>query len=94
MDNTDEIIKTSNSKTDTLSADSNIYKKQKSLSNKNYKIMKCKVITYNKNNHTLDVLFNGYGIRIKNVQNFNSTADDIDIQYKGEIGKTNFEYKL
>lgn len=72
----------------------NTYKKPKPLANKNYKVMKCKVISYNKKNNTLDVLFNGYGIRIKNVQNFDNTINTVDIQYKGEIGKSNFEYKV
>lgn len=94
MDNKDEILGTDNYDAVTLSDDSNIYKKSKNLANKNYKVMKCKVISYNKKNNTLDVLFNGYGIRIKNVQNFDNTINTVDIQYKGEIGKSNFEYKV
>lgn len=94
MDNKDEILKTDNSDTVTLSDDSNTYKKSKPLANKNYKVMKCKVISYNKKTNTLDVLVHGYGIRLKNVENFDNTSDTVDIQYKGEIGKPNFEYKI
>lgn len=57
-----------------------------------FKEKKCKVIAYNKRTETLDVRFDSYGIRIKNVKDFN--GDIATIKYKGEIGKPNFEYKL
>lgn len=60
--------------------------------NVNFKIMKCKVISYNKFNNTLDVVFGKYGIRIKNVKSFDGNV--VNIKYKGEIGKPNFEYKI
>lgn len=94
MENKDENLKTDNYGADVLSDNSNIYKKSKPLANKNYKLKNCKVIFHNKNNNTLDVLFNGYGIRVKNVHNFDNTNDTVDIQYRGEIGKSNFEYKI
>ena len=50
------------------------------------------MIAYNKRTHTLDVKFEGYGIRIKDVKDF--SGDTVVIKYKGEIGKPNFEYKL
>ena len=57
-----------------------------------FKEKECKVIAYNKRTHTLDVKFEGYGIRIKDVKDF--SGDTVVIKYKGEIGKPNFEYKL
>lgn len=57
-----------------------------------YKEKDCDVIGYNKYNQTLDVNFDGYGIRIKNVENFD--GDKATVKYKGEIGKPDFEYKL
>lgn len=58
----------------------------------NFKTMECKVISYNKNSRTLDVKFNKYGIRIKDVD-FND-GDSVTVKYKGEIGKPNFIYKI
>ena len=57
-----------------------------------YKEKECKVITYNKRNQTLDIKFGKYGIRIKDVKDFN--GESVIVKYKGEIGKPNFEYKL
>lgn len=57
-----------------------------------YKTKECKVISYNKRNNTLDIKFDGYGIRIKDVKDF--SGDTVEVKYKGEIGKPNFEYKL
>lgn len=66
--------------------------RNKSKSN-SYKAKKCKVISYNRLQKTLDVVFDGYGIRIKGVTN---CGDDcyITVKYKGEIGKPNFVYTL
>lgn len=61
--------------------------------NKNeYKQKECKVINYDKHNGYLDVSFDGYGVRIKDVKDF--AGDTAIIKYKGEIGKRNFECKL
>lgn len=61
--------------------------------NKNqFKEKECEVIKYNKLTKTLDIKFDGYGIRIKDVEDF--TDKVAIIKYKGEIGKCNFEYKL
>ncbi|KAI4445122.1 hypothetical protein C823_007629 [Eubacterium plexicaudatum ASF492] len=94
MDNKEENLKIDNDDSSVLINDSNTSKKNKILSNKNYKSQNCKVISYNKNNKTLDVQFNGYGIRIKNVLNFDNTITEVSILYKSEIGKPDFEYKL
>jgi hypothetical protein len=61
--------------------------------NKNeYKTKECKVIAYNNRNCTLDVKFDNYGVRIKDVKDFSGNI--VIVKYKGEIGKPNFEYKL
>lgn len=57
-----------------------------------FKTKKCKVIFYNEVTKNLDINFNGYGIRIHDVQSFE--GDFVEIKYKGNIGKANFSYKL
>ena len=59
---------------------------------KKYKTKKCNVLSYNKASKELDIDFNGYGIRIKNVDTIDS--DFILLKYSGEIGKPDFSYKL
>lgn len=66
----------------------NQYHKRKN----NFKEKTCNVIAYNKSENTLDVKFDNFGIRIKNVKDFNGNT--VSVKYKGEIGKPNFEYKL
>ena len=94
MDNKEENLKNDNVNSNVLVNDSNTCKKNKILPNKNYKSQNCKVISYNEKNKTLDVQFNGYGIRIKNVLNFNNTVNEVTVLYKSDIGKPDFEYKL
>lgn len=65
---------------------------KKSKKNSGFKTKVCKVISYNKSSKNLDIYFDGYGIRIHNVDNFE--GDTIEIKYKGTIGKSNFIYKL
>lgn len=65
---------------------------QPKKSRNDFKTKECNVIAYNKITNTLDINFDGYGIRIKDVADF--TGDTVTIKYKGEIGKSNFEYKL
>lgn len=69
--------------------------KEESLPKKSrntFKTKECRVIEYHKRTHYLDVDFDGYGIRLKDVKDF--TGDVVSIKYKGEIGKSNFIYKL
>lgn len=68
-------------------------KPKNNFKNNEFKTKKCDVIAYNKHMKTLDVKFDKYGIRIKNVADFNGNAT-VEIKYKGEIGKLNFKYKL
>jgi len=57
-----------------------------------YKEKECKVLGYNSRIKALDVLFDSYGVRIKDV--FDFKGDTVIVKYKGEIGKKDFEYKL
>lgn len=54
-----------------------------------FKTKECPVISYNKHSNTLDIMFDKYGIRIKNVKDF--IGNIVNVKYKGEIGKPNFE---
>lgn len=67
-------------------------KPKNNFKNNGFKTKVCKVIAYNKRTNTLDVKFDGYGIRIKDVKDFSDNT--VELKYKGEIGKSNFEYKL
>lgn len=76
-----------------ISENEDITKKSKRQSTKNdFKEKECPVISYNKYSKTLDIMFDNYGVRIKNIDNF--VGNKVDIKYKGEIGKPNFEIKL
>lgn len=84
-------------KTDTYNFDNDQFKTkddnvQKNKNKNNFKEKSCKVISYNPRNNTLDVNFDGYGIRVKNVKDFAGSV--ATLKYKGEIGRSNFEYKL
>lgn len=57
-----------------------------------YKTVECRVLSYDGKTMALDIDFNGYGIRIKNVKDF--YGDSVTIKYRGEIGKPNFDFKL
>lgn len=57
-----------------------------------YKIKKCTVIHYSDKTKNLDIDFDGYGIRIKNIFNFH--GDSVNIKYCGTIGKPNFKYSI
>lgn len=66
---------------------------KKTYTQKNsYKSQECNVLWYDKKNNKLAVSFNGYGIYVNNVNN--PVGDTVVVKYKGEIGKSNFEYLL
>jgi len=70
-----------------------ITKKVKRQSPKNdFKEKECPIISYNKHFKTLDVMFDNYGIRLKNIESF--AGNTVNIKYKGEIGKPDFEFKI
>lgn len=52
----------------------------------------CKVIRYSAEMETLDIDFDGYGIRLYYVKDVK--GDSVSIKYKGEIGKPNFKCKV
>ncbi len=58
----------------------------------NWKTKECKVISYNNKTYNLDINFDGYGIRIKNIINF--TGEIAIIDYCGTVGKPDFQYFL
>ena len=67
-------------------------KPKNNFKNNGFKEKICNVISYDKHKKLLDVKFDKYGIRIKDVGDFD--GDTVTIKYKGEIGKSDFEYKL
>lgn len=84
--NADEILNTEN-------VDLRNTSKSRSRKSKNeFKEKECEVIHYDKIHKTLDIKFDGYGIRIKNIETFN--GDTVIVKYKSEIGKPSFEIKL
>lgn len=58
-----------------------------------FKEKECKVINYNQSAKTLDIKFDGYGIRINNINSFIET-NMVIVKYKSEIGKPDFVIKL
>ena len=58
------------------------------------KKQECKILRYNQDENTLDVLFDNYGLRFNNVIKDYSGEEFAAIKYKGTIGKANFVYKL
>ena len=67
-------------------------KNKNSLKKTEYKEKECRVIRHNRKNCTLDIMFDNYGIRLKNVENI--AGDIITIKYKSEIGKPGFRIEL
>lgn len=59
-----------------------------------FKEKECEVINHNKYTKTLDIRFDGYGVRIKNIDSFNNNNGFTIIKYKGEIGKSDFMVKI
>lgn len=57
-----------------------------------FKNMTCKVLNYNESTKEIDIDFNGYGIRISNVNR--KVQDTIIIKYRGEIGQPDFVCKV
>lgn len=74
----------------TITSEEKTNKRKKTF---NFKEKKCRVISYNKKMGILDISFDGYGIRLRNVFE-NAIGDSVTIKYKGEIGNPNFSCKL
>lgn len=58
-----------------------------------FKEKECKVINYNKLAKTLDIKFDGYGIRINNIDSFSET-NMVIVKYKSKIGSPDFMIKI
>ena len=67
--------------------------KSRSRRKEDYKVKECKVMRYNKNTKTLDVRFDKYGIRLKDIDDV-EINDTVLVKYKGEIGKSDFSIKI
>lgn len=63
------------------------------VSEQKVKTKVCKVILYNEPTKELYVVFNGYGISIKNVESFDG-SNSVSVKYTGEIGSADFDCKL
>lgn len=59
-----------------------------------FKEKECKVIRYDNSTKSLDINFDGYGIRIRNVKFSYNNDVIVNVKYKGEIGKSNFIVKV
>ena len=57
-----------------------------------YKTTICDVLKYDEKEKWLDISFNGYGVRLKNVEAF--SGENVEVKYKGTIGKPNFECQI
>lgn len=68
-------------------------KKTVSTNKEDFKTKVCKVILYNEPTKELYVVFDGYGISIKNVESYDGSKS-VSVKYTGEIGSANFDCKL
>ena len=66
---------------------------KKKNKNKDWQTKKCKVLTYSKISKTLGILFDGYGVEIHGVTDYEGCSD-IVVKYKGKIGTPDFEVRL
>lgn len=54
----------------------------------------CKIINYDNHTKSLDINFDGYGIRMKKIEFSYNNDPIVKVRYKGEIGKPNFVIKV
>lgn len=66
--------------------------KTRAKTKSSFKQKTCRVLRYNKDFKELDIDFEGYGLKIKDVDECNSNTVVVD--YHGEIGTPLFTYKL
>lgn len=55
-------------------------------------VKQCKVLRYTEKTRTLGLLFDNYGIQIKDVDK--PAGDIVSVEYTGEIGKPNFKFSM
>lgn len=59
-----------------------------------FKTKDCEIIKFNPQTKTLDVRFDGIGLRFNAVKNDYTGVETAKIKYKGTIGKPKFVYQL
>lgn len=68
-------------------------KKTVSTNKEDFKAKVCRVILYNDPTKELYVVFDGYGISIKNVESYDGSKS-VSVKYTGEIGSADFSCKV
>lgn len=71
-----------------------IEEKPKTKKKPAFKTKECEVIKFNQQTKTLDVRFDGIGLRFNTVKNDYTGVKTVKIKYKGTIGKPKFVYQL
>lgn len=87
-------METNTEKNDILSSLDKTTKTRSRKSKEDFKEKECKVIRYDNYTKSLDINFDGYGIRIRNVDSSYNNNSIVKVKYKGEIGKPNFIVKV
>lgn len=90
MENINETIVSENPKTRKKSVQKVV---EEVVPEQEVKTKACKVISYNEPTKELYVVFDGYGITIKNVESYDGSKS-VNIKYTGEIGNADFNCKL
>ena len=57
------------------------------------KTKKCKIIGYDKKNNVLRIIFDKYGVEVKNVKQA-PISDSVVVEYNSYIGKSDFSFKI
>ena len=71
-----------------------VEEKPKAKKKATFKTKECEIIKFNQQTKTLDVRFDGIGLRFNDVKDDYTGAETVKIKYKGTIGKPKFVYKL
>lgn len=80
--------------TDIQTVESMVEEKPKVKKKSIFKTKDCEIIKFNPQTKTLDVRFDGIGLRFNAVKNDYTGVETAKIKYKGTIGKPKFVYKL
>lgn len=80
--------------TDIQTVESMVEEKPKVKKKSTFKTKDCEIIKFNPQTKTLDVRFDGIGLRFNAVKNDYTGVETAKIKYKGTIGKPKFVYKL
>ena len=71
-----------------------VEEKPKAKKKATFKTKECEIIKFNPQTRTLDVRFDGIGLRFNNVKNDYTGVETVKNKYNGTIGKPKFAYKL